>query len=61
MAGMDDTSADCYLMSQLEQEQEMLQNLGLDQEAINETLIALAKSVRAQLWYEVLSRPGGAA
>jgi hypothetical protein len=61
MASMDAIAADRHLIRQLELHQDVLQQLGVDQTLINEALVALAYAVRAQLWHEVLSRPGGAA
>lgn len=58
MASMNATAADQYLLRQLEQQQDVLQQQSVDQDRIDIALIALARAVRARLWREVILRLG---
>ena len=60
MASYNAVAAERYLSSQLQQQQAVLQRKGVDQDRIDDELIDLARAIRARLFSEVLSRPGGA-
>lgn len=61
MASLKPRAAEQYLLRQLETQRGVMQRRGVDQCAVNEQTAELAQAIRARLWVEVFSNPGGAA
>lgn len=61
MARRSAEDAEALLLREVETEYFRLINLGIEQRLAEDDVIALVSAIRARLWNEVFSRPGGAA